>query len=262
MAGLDEFVGRIVSRARILRSSARHDLQRELNAHFEDAMEEARAELGERTDLADIVCARFGNPEEIARELDRVHRFERRAMLTADASLLLGASVVTVAALILLFQLAIALSIGIAPSHAFPRLRGQSVGFVSLSLGYMSLYLEERFLRRFRLWTAFAANLVVFACLFSLASPVLHLRTAAPAIPFTAGSLVRLLQKTPLRNCWYLGTALPTIAAFLDAPRLLSTGGEVRPWVALLLRWIGQTMACHFLTLLARRHQRRSQAAS
>jgi hypothetical protein len=261
MAMLDEFVARIVSRARILGFSTRHDLQRELNAHFEDAMEHARGELGDRSDLAEIVCGRFGDPQEVARELGRVHRFERRAILTADASLLIGASVVAVAGLILLLQLAIAVSRGIPPSHAFPRLRGQSVAFVSLSLGYMALYLEERFLRRFRLWEAFAVNLAGFACLFALVFPLLHLRTAAPAVSFAAGALVRLLQKTPMRGFWYLGTAVPTIIAYLDAPRLLSIGGEIRPAVALLVRWIGQTAACYLLTLLARHHEKRSPSA-
>jgi hypothetical protein len=253
MASLDEFVGRIVSRARIPRSSTRDDLDRELRAHFEDALEEAQA----TGDVPDAVCRRFGNPEEIRGELERVHRFERRVFLTADTLLLIGISVVGVAAVILSFQLSIAMSIGIAPSHAFPRLRGQIIGFVSLALGYMSLYVEERILRRFHLAAAFILNLCIFAALFALVSSVLHLRTIAAGIPFTAGALVRLMQRTSLRPVWYIGTVLPTVAAALNGGRLLSTGSETPTWIGVLLRCIGQAAACYFLTFLSQRHERR-----
>jgi hypothetical protein len=259
MATVDEFVCRVISQVGRLRSSTRNDLERELRAHLEDAMEQARAE--DKNDLPRVACRRFGDPEEIGRELEHVHRFERRAVLAADASLLLGVSVVAVAAVVCAFQLSIATWIGISPSHAFPRLRGQLVGFVSLALGYMSLYWEERILKRFRPAPAVLLNLIAFASLFTLASPLLHLRSVAAATPFIAGALVRLLQRTSVRGIWCLGTLLPTIAAALIGGRLLSTGGETPLWIAVLIRWIGQTGACYLLTLLARSHERRFNSA-
>jgi hypothetical protein len=257
MASVDEFVGRIVSRARILRSSTRDDLEREQRAHFEDAMEEASTTVGQTGDLPDTICRRFGTPEQIGGDLERVHRSERWFILTADALLLIAMSVLAVATVVLSFQLWIAMSIGIAPSHAFPRLRGQIVGFVSLALGYMSLYLEERILKHFHLGAAFILNFCSFAALFAVASPVLHLRTFALGIPFIAGALVRLLQRTSLRPVWYIGTVLPTVAAAVHGGRLLSTGGETPTWVAVLVRCIGQTAACYLLTLLSQGHARR-----
>jgi hypothetical protein len=256
MASPDEFVARIVSRAKIARSSTREDLERELRAHFEDASADAGATVGDRGDLPDMVCRRFGNPEEIGGELARVHRFERRAILTADALLLIGAAVLAVATVVLFFQLSIAMSIGVAPSHAFPRLRGQIVGFVSLALGYMALYLEER-IKWFRLLPAFIMNLCVFAWVFALASSVLHLRSVASGIPFIAGAVVRLLQRTSLRPLWCFGTLLPTLAAALSGGRLLPTGSETPIWIGVLLRCIGQTAACYMLTLLSQAHERR-----
>jgi peptidoglycan/LPS O-acetylase OafA/YrhL len=166
--------------------------------------------------------------------------------------------VLAVAAVILLLQLAIASLLGISPSHAFPRLRGELLGFVSLALGYMSLYLEERILRRFRVWLGFGVNLAVYACLFTIVSPVLGLETPAPGIAFIAGALARLLQTTRLRGAWYFATAFPTVAACLNAGRLLSIDDETPLWTAVLVRWIGLTVACYFLTLLSRNHQRRS----
>ena len=257
----DEFIGRIVSRAGRLRPSTRRDLERELRAHFEDAMAQARDEVGPSGDPSAIVRRRFGDAEEIGRAFERAYSLERRAILAADASFLLAASVFAVAAVVLSFQLSIALSMGILPSHAFPRLRGQAVGFVSLALGYVSLYWEERLLRNFRPVPAFLFNLSVFACLFALASPLLHLRSAAAALPFIAGALVRLLQRTSLRRIWCFGALLPTVAAALIGGRLLSTGGETPLWIAVLIRWIGQTGACYLLTLLARSHERRFNSA-
>ena len=260
MTGFDEYVRRIVSRARVARSSVRDDLQRELHSHFEDAMEEARAGTSETGSLADNVLRRFGDPEEIGDHLERVHRFERRAILTVDGLLLMGASVLAVAMVVLSLQLSIALSRGIPPAHAFPRFRGEAVAFVSLALGYMSLYLEEWALKRFRLLPAFILNLCVFVWLFTLASPVLHLRTIAPGTSFVAGALVRLLQRTSLRSVWYLGSVVPTVAAVLTGGPLLSTGSETPLWWSILFRCIGQSAACYFLTLLAQIHQRRRPA--
>jgi hypothetical protein len=257
MAPLDELVDRIVSRAGILRPSARDDLERELRAHFEDAMKEAQTNVGDSSDPADIACRRFGNPEEIGGEFERVHRFDRRTFLATDALFLVGASVLAVATVILSYQLTIAMSVGIPPSHAFPRLRGQIVGFVSLALGYMSLYWEERTIKSFRLLPAFILNLCGFAWLFAFASPILGLRTVASGIPFIAGALVRLLQRTSLRPVWFLGTILPTVAAVLVGGRLLNASGETPLWVAVLLRCVGQTVACYLLIVLSQSHERR-----
>ena len=254
MAGLDEFVGRIVARAKILRSSTRDDLERELRGHFADAMEDSRAK-GDEGDPREIARRHFGNPEEIGEELERVHRFERYTTLATDALLLIATSVVAVAIVVLSFQLSIALSIGIAPSHAFPRFRGQIIGFVALSLGYMSLYLEERLMKQFQLVPAFILNLCAFTCLFALFAPVLQIRTVAPGIPFIAGALARFIQKTSLHRIWYCGIVLPTLATVLTGGRLLSTGGETSLWVAVFFRCIGQAAACYFLTLLSQGHE-------
>jgi len=258
MANFDEFVSQIVSRAGILKSSTRRDIERELKTHFEDAMQERGSGEG---DPLEIVRLRFGNPAEIARELEHVHRFERRAALTTNALGLIGVSIVVAAGIVLSLQLSIATWIGIPPTDAFPRLGGQVAGLVSLVLGYMSLYWEEWTAKRFRLWPAFLINAGIFASLFAVLSPLLHFRTIAPAIPFLAGALARMLQLTSLRMVWCLGTLAPTIVAALNGGRLLSTGGETGLWIAVLVRWIGLTAACYSLTLLSRIHARRFDSA-
>src|SRR5215831_9024014 len=99
MAAADEFIRRIVSRSGITRAAAQRDLERELQAHLEDAIEEECSQGHEGSHVLEIVCDRFGNPDEIAREFELTHRFERRAILIADALVLIALSVLTVAAL-------------------------------------------------------------------------------------------------------------------------------------------------------------------
>jgi len=262
MATGAEFIRRIVTQSGVLRAKARRDLQRELQTHLEDATEEARAEGYEEGGILPGVCDRFGNPDEIAREFERTYRFERRAIFMADAVGLLSISTLAVAALILTFQLVVALWLGMSPSNAFPRLRGELVAFVSLAVGYMGMYLEERLFQTHRLLKAFAMNSVLYACLFAAASAALSLRTPAPVLAFVSGVAVRLLQRTVFRSFWYLGAIVPTAAACLSAGRLLSTGNEIPLWAAVLVRWVGLTVACYSLTILSRNHEARRRASS
>jgi len=248
MAPLDEFVRRVVARARIPRSSARADLERELQVHFEDAAEAHGV----------AACEHFGNPEEIARDLDAVYRADRRAIAIRDAILLISAGILIVAANNMTLQLGIAVLIGIHPANAFPHLRCELVAFVSLALGYMSLYLEERLIPELRILPAFAINLAGFALVFAFTAPWLRIVTAVPALPFLAGAAVRLFQRTSLRRVWFLGTLLPVVAACVSARHLLNTGDETPLWATVLVRWAVLTIACYLLTLLARQHEARS----
>jgi hypothetical protein len=163
--------------------------------------------------------------------------------------------VLAVAAVILGLQLIIAASRGISPPHAFPRLRGELVAFISLVAGYMGLYLEERLASNFRLLKAFAVNSALFAVVFGISSAVLHQNTAAPALAFLAGLAVRTLQNTSWRAFWFLGPAVPIAVACVNAGKLLSLESEPLSWPAVFIRWAGLTGACYLLTLLSRSHE-------
>src|SRR5256885_11677239 len=86
------FIRRIVSRAGIMTPAARRDMEEELDAHLEDAWEEARAQGQDEADIRRLICERFGDPDEIARELRMARRLERRALAAAFALALLGIS--------------------------------------------------------------------------------------------------------------------------------------------------------------------------
>ena len=256
MTGADEFVRRIISRSGIGRSSIRRDLQRELQAHLEDAAEAARSAGNDDSSIPRIVCERFGDPDEIAAALERLHRLDRRSAAVSGALLLLGVSIVAVAALIMALQLMIAFRLGIRAADAFPRLRAEVIAFVSLPLGYVGVYLWEGVFQTRSLWKAVAANCALFVCLSALAS-VLGLSGPGAGLAFVGGAGVRFLQGTALRKLWWVATIGPPAIMCLLAGRLLSEGNPVPIWLALPVRWAGLTLACYFLTLLSRHHELR-----
>jgi hypothetical protein len=68
----EEFIRRIVSRSGIMTSKGRRELERELNAHLEDAIAEARSEGCDETTILQTIWARFGDPDEIANDFAMV----------------------------------------------------------------------------------------------------------------------------------------------------------------------------------------------
>lgn len=253
-----DLVRRIVSRSGIPSSGTRRDLERELQTHLEDSIEDARSQGYEDAEAAQVVCGRFGDPDGIAHEFARAHRFER----LARTLMLLATSILAVAGLILSLQLLLALLSGAPLPHAFPRLREQAIGFSSIVLGYVGVYLEQRLFHRHRMTKAFALNTALFLLLFAPTFFVFHLTTLAPVPAFLSGVGVRMIQQTAWRPVWFLGTAVPMIAAFLGAGKLLSAGHDFPLWAAALIRWVGLTAACHCLTLLTRNHEAHSEAGT
>jgi hypothetical protein len=118
----EEFIRRIVSRSGILTSKERQDLERELHAHLEDAVEEARSEGRDEATIFETVYARFGDSDEIARKLAAVYRFRRRAIILAYAFALAAVSLLIVARLIAALQPLIATCSGVSASDGFPHL--------------------------------------------------------------------------------------------------------------------------------------------
>jgi hypothetical protein len=104
----EEFIRRIVSRSGIMTSKGRRELERELNAHLEDAIAEARSEGCDEATILQTIWARFGDPDEIANDFAMVHRFERRAISIAHSLALMAVSMLTVTGLISVFQLLVA----------------------------------------------------------------------------------------------------------------------------------------------------------
>jgi hypothetical protein len=251
----DILIRRIVSRSGILSPKARQDLERELHAHFEDAVEEVRSQGYHEPDIPRLACDRFGDAEEIARAIARVHRFEYRRRFIARALALMSASTATVASLILGIQLLIAIASGVPLSSAFSHWREELISLGSLSLGYTGLQLIEGLFKRRRLVKALGVNCVVFAFLFSSVSFGLHVTVLSSPLAFICGAAVCMLQQTVLSSAWVLGTAVPMLLFSLTAAPLGNGSDNVQLGIAALVRWIGITFACYLLTLLSRKDQ-------
>jgi hypothetical protein len=254
MNASDDLIRRVVSRSGIVTSKGRLDLERELHAHLEDAIEDARSQGCDEAGILQMVWERFGDPDEIAREFAAGRRLERRALFLAYSLVWMGISMLIVAGLILGLQLLLAICSGIAPSHAFPHLRDEIISFASLVLGYTGLYLEERLFQKRRLIKAFAMNIALFALLFTFAFLGLHLTTLAPVLAFVSGVAVRVMQQTVIRPVWFLGTAIPMVAAGLLASTFGNGNSHFLLGTPALIRWSGLTVACYFLTLLSRKY--------
>ena len=81
---VERLIARIVGAARIPRRAARVDLQRELRAHFEDAVANGAT--------ARDALRRFGNEREIVASLRRVHAAEYRLLYAIKIAAALAAS--------------------------------------------------------------------------------------------------------------------------------------------------------------------------
>src|SRR5260221_9800209 len=180
MRARDDFVQRIVSRSGIMTPAMRRSLERELRDHLDDAIEEARDQGCAEASLLRTACERFGDPEDIARELAAARWIERSALSVAYSFALMALSLITVAGLILTIQLLVAIGSGVGASRAFPHLPEEFLGFVSLALGYTGLYLAEFLFHKQRLIKACATNCALFAVLFAFAFFGLHFTLFTP----------------------------------------------------------------------------------
>ena len=249
----NELVRRIVSHAGIPSRRLRRDLERELNAHFEDAAEAARTEEP-GVDPRPAICFHFGDPNEIALQFKHLHRLDRIGRFVLDTSLLTLRSVLAVAALIAIFQVIAALSLGLSPA-APQRLLQQIASITALVLGYVGAYSGYRAFRGWRTMKVLALEGICCAAISALGIFLPHFDPTAPLMTLVIGASVRLLQGTGLRRVWFLAPVIPVMAACLFSRGVISAGNEIPLWAAAMIRCAGLTAACRALMWLSRRHE-------
>jgi hypothetical protein len=211
----------------------------------------ARARGYGEADIPRLACDRFGDADEIAREIARVHRFDRGMRFMAHSLMLVSASLAMVAVLILGIQLVIAIWSGTGVRNAFPHMREQLISLISLTLGYAGPEVGERLFQRRALIKAFALNCLLFSLLFLSAGFGLHVMALSSVLAFVSGAAVRLLQRSMISPAWILGTAIPMLLFSLAAAPFGKGSGHFQAGGA-LVRWSGITLACYMLTLLSR----------
>jgi hypothetical protein len=218
---------KVISKSGIISGARRRKLAAELYSHMEDLAHEARASGQDESAIQEIVYQRVGKPGEIARAFAETYRTERITACALIFAALMGTSLAAVGAVISTLQLFIAIWSGTALSSAFRGVRWELVGFLALTWGYVGIYVGERLFRKYRLFSAVAVNVFLFA----MAALCLHYMVpghgAAPAVAFVCAGMVRILQRPNIRFIWCAGTAIPLLFAWLLVGPLIRIDGHL-----------------------------------
>jgi len=175
----DDLIDAILARSRILGSSRRRDIERELRAHVEDAGAE-----------------RFGDPDEIGRAFALAYR----PSLRTTAVLFLASAGVS-AALVALSRYVLL--------QAYPYIAREVLFFAALPLGYIAARVSGRLatIGALALYVAAATHLITPG------------EAVGPTVTFIAGAVVASLQSARIQFAWIWGTALPlTLARMVLGP--------------------------------------------
>lgn len=251
----DGIVRRVISRSDFLDAAQRREIERELRAHVEDIVEEARAQGHDEATIAQIVEARFGRPQEVAAAFRTVYARERLVLNVVRVGSLLLASLVAVGLVVGSVQSIFAICTATSLRSAFSQIARESVGFTAITLGYCSLYFGERLLR-----TSLAKQILLGAALlfwmaFGLSRAVPE-HSALPVVAFASAAMARLFQRIRIPLIWLAGTAGPLLAAGM-IPGFFFSGHEQGMHLQFLwLVWLGLTLSCKALQLIVQRFEK------
>lgn len=135
----DGIVRRVISRSDFLDAAQRREIERELRAHVEDIVEEARAQGHDEATIAQIVEARFGRPQEVAAAFRTVYARERLILNVVRVGSLLLASLVAVGLVVGSVQSIFAICTATSLRSAFSQIARESVGFTRNYAGLLQL---------------------------------------------------------------------------------------------------------------------------
>src|SRR5262245_60504032 len=142
----ERLIEEVLASSGIVSARRRGEVARELRAHLEDAIEEARAAGLCEPDIAQLIARRFGGPEEIARQFADVYRAERRAVYFIAFFILAAAALVAVSAFVGAVLVTVAIGMGHTADLAFSSdylTWGISV-LAGLTLGVLGVTLPTR----------------------------------------------------------------------------------------------------------------------
>lgn len=204
----DGIVQRVISLSKLPGAGHRHEIEKELQDHLEDIVEEARSQDCDDVAISRIVKMRFGSPPEVAAAFARVYARERMAHCAVGLTILLVASLATVSIVIGTVQSIVAIGTDTSIASTFNDVRFEALGFAAIALGYCSLYVGEH------LFPASLAKIILLSsilafCIGGGLSWVAPRLVILPVVAFTAAALSRLLQRVPIPLLWLAGTAAP-----------------------------------------------------
>jgi hypothetical protein len=251
MESSDNLVRQIISKSGIFGAARRRELAKELSSHVEDMVDELRHAGHDEASIQKIVFQRFGQPEEIARAFAETYRAEQIAAYVGIVVALVAASLLAVGGMISTIQFCVAIWSGSPLAADLPGMRWEFVGFLSLTWGYVGIYLGQRLFRN-RLFPAVTVNLLAFLP----AALSLHRFAAghatAPVVAFVCAGMVRILQQAKIRFIWCAGTAGPLLCAWLLLGPVVQSDGPLSSWEMGLIVWLGMTLSCLAMTSLTK----------
>jgi hypothetical protein len=256
----ERLIEEILASSGIVGTRRRGDVARELRAHLEDAIEEARtAGLGE-VEIARLIARRFGGPEEIARQFADVYRAERRAIYFIAFFLLVVVALVAVSAFVGAVQVTVAIGMGHSAYWAFPsdHLPWEIAVLSGLTLGYMGLYFTAHLFKRRRL----AKAILLTGSISTLAGLGLEAWWPGGGIAFIGAfccsGAVRALETSRAGGWWKLAG----LAAFFSTlgslmPCVLMRAQSSSVWIMTTVFCLAIAVSCRFMTSLAATFDRR-----
>jgi hypothetical protein len=249
MTHLDSIVTRVMLLAKLPGNKRGGELAKELRAHLDDLVDEARSQGYDDEAAARIVRMRFGEPDEIAAAFAAVYAPERWARRILQSAILFAVSTIAVVVVISAVQSIAAMCTAESIVSTFRHIHLEVFGFASIAAGYCSLYAGESLFS-----TSWGRALLPSVTLgLGLATVFVWLipqHAALPLVAFACAASGRLLQRFEIRFLWFAGTALPLLIAWALFGPLLP--GWQFPWLV----WLGLTISCKALWEITRLFER------
>jgi hypothetical protein len=141
MSTKDTLVKKIIRSLTIPGNAARSEIESELASHLDDMIEEARTNGCNDREIEELVLARFGDPEEIARQFAGVYKPGSGIVRAAEFLILAIGSLALVLAFTGAAQAVVAVSVGLPASSVLTRghARAELGALAGLAFGYLAL---------------------------------------------------------------------------------------------------------------------------
>jgi hypothetical protein len=249
MTHLDHLVTRVMSLAKLPGNKRGCEVAKELRAHLDDVIEEARSLGYDDEAAARIVRMRFGEPQEIAAAFAVVYAPERWARRILQAAILFAASTIAVAVVLSTVQSIAAMCTAQSILSTLRDIYQEIFGFGAITAGYCSLYAGERLFPT-SLARAALPSIALSLCLAAVLAWQIPQHAALPLVAFACAASARLLQRFEIPFMWFAGTALPLLIAWVLFGRLISCWEF--PWLV----WLGLTISCKALREIVRLFER------
>jgi len=250
MSDQDDIVSRVISLANLPGARRRGEIEKELRAHMEDIVEEARFQGYDQSAIQGIVEMRFGKPHDVAAAFASVYAPERLARCIVALAILIIASFVAVVLVIGSVQSAAAICTATSIASSFRHIYWESFGFAAIALGYCSLYLGERLFPAAPAKAVLPSATLVF-CVGVVLSWVAPGHMALPLLAFTCAAFGRLLQRVDVPLVWLGGTGGPLLIGWAFFGPSVPGSGQF-----LCLVWLGLTISCKVLQELVQLFER------